>query len=159
MEAIESQIGELLRDKGWHLASAESCTGGLVGHRVTNIPGSSDYYLGGVIAYSNEEKELLLQVGKATLEQNGAVSQETAFEMAQGARRVLGGEVAVSVTGIAGPGGGTPEKPVGLTWVAVSTPEGDWSERHVWKGDRQANKADSAEAALQLLLRVLKGET
>ncbi len=100
---------------------AESCTGGLVGHRITDVPGSSTYFLGGVIAYAYEAKERLLDVRHATLYEHGAVSEQTALEMARGARRVLGADIGIAVTGIAGPGGGLPDKPVGTTWVAVST--------------------------------------
>lgn len=157
-ESLELQVGNALRQKGWTLALGESCTGGLVAHRITEVAGSSEYFLGGVVAYSNPVKHRLLQVPEQTLENYGAVSEETALQMARGARAVLGAHVGLSVTGIAGPGGGTPEKPVGLTILAVSTPAGDRIERHVWSGDRQANKQASAEAALQLLLRALSKE-
>ena len=157
-ESLELQVGRALRQRGWTLALGESCTGGLVAHRITEVAGSSEYFLGGVVAYSNPVKQALLRVSEQTLESHGAVSEETALEMARGARAVLSADVGLSVTGIAGPGGGTPEKPVGLTVLAVSTPAGDWAERHVWGGDRQANKQASAEAALQLLLRVLSKE-
>jgi PncC family amidohydrolase len=154
-DSLERQLGEDLRRRGWTLALGESCTGGLVAHRITEVPGSSEYFRGGVVAYSNPIKEKLLQVSAATLARHGAVSEETAREMARGARQTLAADVGLSVTGIAGPGGGTPEKPVGLTLIAVSTPHGDWVERHLWTGDRQANKQASAEAALRLLLRVI----
>jgi PncC family amidohydrolase len=154
-ESLEVQVGSALRQKGWTLALGESCTGGLVAHRITEVAGSSEYFLGGVVAYSNPIKHSLLQVAEQTLERHGAVSEETARQMARGARAVLGADVGLSVTGIAGPGGGTPEKPVGLTLLAVSTPAGEWIERHVWNGDRQNNKQASAEAALRLLLLAL----
>ena len=154
-DPLELQVGSALRGKGWTLALGESCTGGLVAHRITEVAGSSEYFLGGVVAYSNPVKYGLLQVAEQTLEQHGAVSEETALQMARGARQVLGADVGLSVTGIAGPGGGTAEKPVGLTVLAVSTPAGDWTERHIWSGDRQSNKQASAEAALQLLLHAL----
>lgn len=157
-ESLEFQVGSALRQKGWTLALGESCTGGLVAHRITEVAGSSEYFLGGVVAYSNPVKHGLLQVAEQTLERHGAVSEETARQMARGARAVLGADVGLSVTGIAGPGGGTTEKPVGLTVLAVSTPAGEWIERHVWNGDRQANKQASAEAALRLLLRALSKE-
>jgi nicotinamide-nucleotide amidase len=111
-EALEVMIGQLLQKHRLTLATAESCTGGLIGHRLTDVPGSSDYFLGGIIAYSNEIKERLLGVQLETLQAHGAVSAETAIEMAR-ASRVLGADVAVSVTGIAGPGGGTADKPSG----------------------------------------------
>jgi PncC family amidohydrolase len=157
-ESLEIEVGSALRQKGWTLALGESCTGGLVAHRITEVAGSSEYFLGGVVAYSNPVKHGLLQVPEQTLERHGAVSEETARQMARGARAVLRADVGLSVTGIAGPGGGTTEKPVGLTVLAVSTPAGEWIERHVWNGDRQANKQASAEAALRLLLRALSKE-
>jgi len=157
-ESLEIEVGSALRQKGWTLALGESCTGGLVAHRITEVAGSSEYFLGGVVAYSNPVKHGLLRVPEQTLERHGAVSEETARQMARGARAVLGADVGLSVTGIAGPGGGTTEKPVGLTVLAVSTPVGEWIERHVWNGDRHANKQASAEAALRLLLRALSTE-
>ncbi len=157
-EAWEVRVGGLLRRRGWTLALAESCTGGLVGHRVTNVPGSSDYFLGGVVAYANEAKERLLHVHHETLERYGAVSRETALEMAEGARQAFGADVGVAVTGIAGPGGGLPEKPVGLTWIAVSTRQMEVAESHTFSGERLAIKQQASEAALALLARVLEGE-
>jgi PncC family amidohydrolase len=155
-EKLEVQIGEALRAQAHTLALGESCTGGLVGHRITQVPGSSEYFLGGVVAYSYEAKERLLGVHHRTLYEHGAVSRETAIEMAHGARLAFGADYGLSVTGIAGPAGGLPGKPVGLTWIAVSSRQGERSEEHVWQGDRQANKERSAEAALLLLLRVLE---
>jgi PncC family amidohydrolase len=150
--SIEVKAGELLSRIGMTLAVAESCTGGLLGHRITNVAGSSAYFLGGIIAYAYEAKERLLEVRHATLYEHGAVSEETAMEMARGARRALRADIGLSVTGIAGPGGGMPGKPVGLTWVALSARDGDWAERHVWDGDREQNKAMSADAALHFLI-------
>ena len=155
-QSLEERVGSALKSKGWTLALGESCTGGLVAHRITEVPGSSDYFLGGVVAYSNPIKEALLTVGSDTLEAVGAVSEETAREMARGARKAINASVGVSITGIAGPGGGTEEKPVGLTYVSVSTPDGEWLERYVFEGDRHANKQSSAEAALELLLAALE---
>lgn len=151
----EAKLGSALNSRGWTLALGESCTGGLIAHRITEIAGSSEYFLGGVVAYSNLIKESLLNVQIETLEAVGAVSEETAREMARGAREVMRAAVGVSVTGIAGPGGATEGKPVGLTFISVSTPDGEWVERHVFEGDRHANKQASAEAALKLLLQVL----
>ncbi len=148
---LSAAIGDLLRTRRWTLALAESCTGGLLGHLITDVPGSSDYFLGGVIAYSNEAKEQLLGVRNATLLEHGAVSEATAREMAAGARRLLGAHVALAVTGIAGPGGGTPDKPVGLVYIALDAPDQQWCRRYVWRGDRAANKSSSARAALLLL--------
>lgn len=147
----EVVVGHFLRERGFALAAAESCTGGLLSHRITNVPGSSDYYLGSVTAYANAVKEQLLEVPRDVLETWGAVSRETALMMARGVRRLLGADLALSVTGIAGPGGGTPSKPVGLTYIALVAPDGEWVEEHRWAGDRSANKAASASAALALL--------
>lgn len=140
-----------MRARGLTLAVAESCTGGLLGHRLTNVAGASAYFLGGVLAYANAAKEQLLGVPAAVLAEHGAVSEATARAMARGARALLGADLALSVTGIAGPDGGTPEKPVGLTWIGLSAPDGDWARRYVWTGDRAGNKAQSAQAALELL--------
>lgn len=161
---IEAQIGALLRAKNLKLVLAESCTGGLIGHRVTNIPGSSEYYLGSVTAYAYEAKERLLGVKHDTLIAYGAVSRETALEMARGVRQALSPDfgidaiIGLSVTGIAGPGGGTPTKPVGLVWIGLSTPSGDWAWSYVWPGDREQNKASTAEQALTLIKGYLLGE-
>ena len=162
-QLLEEKVGKLLRKKGLRLTVAESCTGGLVGHRITNIPGSSDYYLGSVTAYAYEVKESLLGVKHETLQKFGAVSRETVIEMAAGVRRALSGGfplenvIGVSISGIAGPGGGLPEKPVGTVWVGLSAGNGDWAWRFLWHGDRIKNKEDSAQAALQLVLDYLEG--
>lgn len=154
-DGLERRVGEALRRRGWTVALGESCTGGLVGHRLTQVPGSSEYFLGGVVAYAYDAKERLLGVRHQTLYDHGAVSRETAIEMALGARTAFGADVGLSVTGIAGPGGGLPDKPVGLTWIAVSTRTGDLAEAHHASGDRSANKESAAEAALAFLLRVI----
>lgn len=158
-ERLEARVGQVLRAHGWMIGAAESCTGGLVMHRLTNIAGSSDYVMGGVVAYSNTVKQALLKVEAAALAAYGAVSEIVAAQMATGARALLRVEVAVSVTGIAGPGGGTPEKPVGLVYIGVAGP-GDLVvvQRHVWSGDREAIKATSAEAALALVLAQIGGQ-
>lgn len=161
--ALEEKIGDLLRTRSMKLTVAESCTGGLVGHLVTNVPGSSEYYLGSVTAYAYEVKEGLLGVNHKTLQQHGAVSKECVIEMARGVRKALSGGfplesiLGVSISGIAGPGGGTDEKPVGTVWVGMSAPDGEWAWRFCWKGDRIKNKEDSANAALLLIERYLKG--
>lgn len=154
---LEEHIGQLLLTHRLSVAVAESCTGGLVGHRLTDVSGSSAYFLGGVVAYAYDAKERLLGVSHNTLYDYGAVSEQTAREMARGARRVLGADVAVAVTGIAGPGGGMPGKPIGLTWIALSARDYERAEQFVWDGDRQHNKALSAEAALTLLQEYLEG--
>jgi len=153
----EALVGNLLREKNLKLATAESCTGGLVADRITNVPGSSDYFHSGIIAYSYEAKVALLNVSWDTLQKHGAVSREVVLEMAKGARKVLDVDVTVSVSGIAGPGGGLPDKPVGTTWIGLSTSEGDWARKFVWDGDRLQVKASSAEAALKFILDYLEG--
>jgi PncC family amidohydrolase len=152
---LEEEIGGLLKNRGLKLAVAESCTGGLIGHRITNIPGSSDYYLGSVTAYAYEAKEKLLGVNHATLEKYGAVSEETVLEMARGIRQALAADIGVSVSGIAGPGGGLPLKPVGTVWFGLSTPSGDRAFRFLFNGDRIQIKELSAEKALMLLRHYL----
>lgn len=152
----EEQLKTLLERHAWKLAVAESCTGGLVGHRITNVPGSSDYYLGSITAYAYEAKVRLLGVSWATLNQYGAVSREVALSMANGIRVALEADVGLSVTGIAGPGGGMPHKPVGLTWIGLSAPGYDHAWQFIWTGDRLENKEQSAEAALKLLVEYLK---
>lgn len=150
-QPIEQIIGEDLRRLGWKLAVAESITGGLIGHRITNVPGSSEYFLASIAAYAYEAKERLLGVKHETLLSYGAVSRETALEMAAGARRILGADASVAVTGIAGPGGGLPGKPVGLVWIAVSTPQTNLAWKFILGGDRLQNKEHTAEHALRLL--------
>jgi len=143
--------------RGWKLAIAESCTGGLIGHRITNIPGSSAYYVGSVTAYAYEAKVRLLGVTWETLETYGAVSEQTVLAMAAGVRKALDADIGLSVSGIAGPGGATDEKPVGLTWFGLSAPGYEKAWHFVWKGDRIANKHQSAEKALELLIEYLEG--
>jgi PncC family amidohydrolase len=154
-ESLEAHLGRLLTERGLSVAVAESCTGGLLGHRLTNVPGSSAYFLGGIVAYSYDAKERLLGVRHNTLYDHGAVSEPTALEMAQGVRRVLGSDLGLSVTGIAGPGGGLPGKPVGLTWIGLSARDHDVARRFVWNLDREGNKMESAEAALRMALDYL----
>lgn len=156
--ALSSRLGAICLAKGLTLAAAESCTGGLLMSLVTDVPGSSAYFLGGIVAYHNAAKARLLGVRAETLREHGAVSEATALEMARGVRNRLGADVGVAVTGIAGPTGGTPQKPVGLVYIAVSSPWGEECERHLWAGDRLENKRLSALAALRLLLRHLGEE-
>ena len=141
----------MLQENHLTLALAESCTGGLIGHRVTSVAGSSDYFLGGVVSYSNEAKAELLHVDPEVLAQFGAVSPETARDMAVGARAAFGADLGLAVTGIAGPTGGSPAKPVGTVYIALATPE----EVEVWHyrfhGNREAVKILSAETALDRL--------
>lgn len=153
---LEIQVGAALAERKWTVSSAESCTGGLIMHRLTNIAGSSAYVIGGVVAYANEIKQNVLGVSEETLRAHGAVSEPTAYEMVLGALRIFGTNIAVSVTGIAGPGGGTAEKPVGLTYIGVcvrgKTPI---VRRHVWAGDREAVKVASSDEALRMILEAL----
>ena len=160
---LESQIGPLLINKGYFLSCAESCTGGLMSHLITNIPGSSAYFIGGVSTYAYEAKKKLLGVKSETLEKYGAVSGETVFEMAIGVRKLFAGEIpeekliGLSISGIAGPGGGMPDKPVGLVWFGFSSHLGTWAVKKYWDGNRQENKSYSANYALSLLVNFLNG--
>jgi PncC family amidohydrolase len=129
----------------------------LVGDRITNIPGSSDYYLGGVVAYAYEAKVALLGVSWDTLHAYGAVSRETVLEMSRGARKALSADISVSVSGIAGPGGGLPGKPVGTTWIGLSAEDGDWARVFCFPGDREQNKRLSADETLKFVLEYLNG--
>ena len=154
---LEIEVGKILRERKLKLAFAESCTGGLVGHRITDVPGSSEYFWGSVVAYAYEAKVALLGVSWDTLNTRGAVSRETVLEMARGARRVLSTDIGVSVSGIAGPGGGTDEKPVGTTWIGLVAVDGEWAQLFHFSGDRAQIKRAAAQAALQLLLDYLEG--
>ena len=153
---VEALIGDALKRRGWTVCTAESCTGGLIAHRLTNISGSSAYVLGGVVTYSNEAKMKLIGVREATLSAHGALSAATAKAMAEGVRALFNADIALSVTGIAGPDGGTPEKPVGLVYIGLAMREGAWARRCEWSGDRQENKRQSADAALTWLIEHLK---
>lgn len=158
MKQLEQEIGALLRVRAWKLATAESCSGGLVADRITDVPGSSDYFVGGVVAYAYEAKVALLHVSWDTLRTFGAVSRETVIEMARGVRTALGADISVSISGIAGPGGGLPGKPIGTTWLGLSATDGDWARKFVWQGDRRENKKSSAEAALEFLMDYLSSK-
>jgi len=150
-------LASQLKEKNLFLATAESCTGGLLGHLITNLPGSSDYYLGGQIAYSNQAKQLWLNVPAEILETCGAVSRETVLAMAYGIRAAFAGEVDLkkivgfSISGIAGPGGGTPAKPIGAVWMAVSTHIHERAYHFQFEGSRDAIKYQSALQALDIL--------
>jgi PncC family amidohydrolase len=156
--SLEIKVGRLLQEQGLKLVLAESCTGGLLGSRITDVSGSSEYFLGGVVAYAYEAKAELLGVSWDTLNTRGAVSQETVLEMARGIRKLMRADIAVSVSGIAGPGGGTPEKPVGTTWIGLVTEAGEWAKTFQFHGDREGNKTSAADAALALLLAYLQGK-
>ena len=151
---LAAVVLEKCRVLGYKLAVAESCTGGMLGERLTNIPGSSDVFLGGIIAYHNDVKRSLLGVRAQDIEQYGAVSEQVALQMATGVREKLGADVGVSVTGIAGPGGGTAEKPVGLVWIAVHASEVKARRFHVG-GDRAEIRQRAAQAALEMVRRTL----
>lgn len=153
-EDLAAVVLDKCRALGLKLAVAESCTGGMLGERITNIPGSSDVFLGGVIAYHNDVKRQELGVSAESLEKYGAVSEEVALQMASGIREKLSATVGVSVTGIAGPGGGTPQKPVGLVWIAVHALEAKARRFHVG-GDRTEIRQRAAQAALDMVRRAL----
>ncbi len=153
--ALAGRVKAALADPQRTISTAESCTGGLLGHVLTEIPGISPHYAGGIVSYSDALKEAELGVSGHVLRRHGAVSAQACVAMAAGARRRYGTDVAVAITGIAGPDGGTPGKPVGLTYVAVADADGSDVRRHLWHGDRHANKVASARAALELLVERL----
>ena len=157
METLLSQIAAALLARRQTLATAESCTGGLLGGLLTSLPGSSAWYLGGIVAYANVVKSGLLGVPDAVLAAHGAVSLETARAMADGARARVGADYAVAITGIAGPDGGTPEKPVGLVYIAVAAPHGTATFKHHFSGTRADIRNAAADAALRHLLATLAG--
>lgn len=154
-ETLGEITGRLLREKGLTLAVAESCTGGYISHLITSVPGSSEYFRGGVTAYSNEVKKSLLGVSELTLQNYGAVSSEVVREMALGVRKKLGADFAVATSGIAGPTGGTEEKPVGTVWIAIAGPENTITEKFIFGDNRERNIIRSSQTALQLLRRQL----
>lgn len=155
MKPVEVEIGDRLNAQSGTLATAESCVGGLIAHRITNVEGSSQYFLGGIVSYSNDAKMKFLNVNAETLESSGAVSEAVAREMVEGARAGFGADYAVSVTGIAGPGGGTADKPVGLVYIGVASPEGASVQRVQFQGDRESVKVQTAQRALELLLEAV----
>lgn len=158
-QSMEEVVGQLLKQRSATLALAESCTGGLIASRITNVAGSSDYFLCSAVTYSNEAKIRMLGVLPHTLETHGAVSKQTALEMARGARRMAGADYALAVSGIAGPGGGTDEKPVGTVCIGFAGPDESFAEQHCFPFDnRLANKKIFAEAALNRLRKTLKSE-
>ena len=155
MANLEEEVGRLLRQQGLTLGVVESATGGLLSHRITNVSGSSDYYKGSVTAYSNEVKIKVVGVKEDTLERYGAVSAQVAKEMAKGGRKVLAADICLADTGIAGPTGATPEKPVGLFYIGLSHQGGTFSRKHNFQGNREQNKHNAAEAALNWLKEYL----
>ncbi len=152
----EERLGVLLRERELTLAVAESCTGGLVCDKITDIPGSSDYFLAGLITYSNHAKRRFLNVSESTLLEYGAVSEQVAREMAQGVRRTVGADIGISTTGIAGPGGGTEEKPVGLVYFAISDIDETRSFKGNFLGSRAVVKKAAAERAIDAVLEFLE---
>jgi PncC family amidohydrolase len=161
MAELEAEIARLIREyqaqtgKLLIIGTVESATGGRIADRITNVPGSSDYFKGSVVAYSNEVKIALLGVKKSTIENYGAVSEQTAREMAQGGRKLLNVDICVSDTGIAGPSGATPEKPVGLFYLGLAARDESLSQKHTFPGNREGNKRDAAESALNMLKQYL----
>jgi len=150
-DPVEARIVQVLTHEGLWLATAESCTGGLIAHRITSVPGASECFLGGVVAYSNTLKTDLLGVSPGTLAAAGAVSPDTARQMAEGARDRYRADISVAVTGIAGPGGGSPEKPVGLVFIAVAWTGGCDVARHAFSGTREDVKQQTADTALAMV--------
>ncbi len=157
-DTLEYKVGAMLNNKGLTLAVAESCTGGLIGNRLTNIPGSSGYFLGGVIVYSNEAKKNLLGVSEETLQRYGAVSDQTAREMAQGVQRQFQSRMALSVTGIAGPDGGSDEKPVGTVCIGMTKDDFIYASKYHFQGSREQIKLESSEMALDWIRRYLNND-
>jgi len=159
--AALTELAERLQERclevGWTVGTAESCTGGLVASAITTVPGSSGYFLGAIVSYADRIKEEVLGVPAAVLAGHGAVSAQVARAMAEGARARLGVDLAVAVTGVAGPDGGSDAKPVGLTYIATAGPDGVDARRYQWSGDRAANQYASAAACLERLLERVEG--
>jgi nicotinamide-nucleotide amidase len=157
-DTLEGVVGKELKARGLKLATAESCTGGLLASHITDIPGASEYFVEGVVSYADESKTALLGVKKATLQKYGAVSRETALEMARGIARRSGADFGVAITGIAGPGGGTPEKPVGTVHLAVVHPDGEWEHQYFFPFDRLRFKSLTVATALDRVRRILTAD-
>ncbi len=155
MSSLEQEVGDLLRRKGLTLALVESASGGLISHLITNVPGSSDYYQGSVIAYDNEVKIRVVGVKRETIEKYGAVSTQVVEELAEGGKALLAADICLTDTGIAGPGGATTTKPVGLFCIGLSYQGGTYSQKHIFQGDREQNKISAAETALGWLKEYL----
>ncbi len=158
-DTLEEIVGRLLRGQGSTLSTAESCTGGMVARLITSVPGASDYFRGTVVSYANEVKEKVLGVKAETLRDQGAVSRQTVEEMAAGARKVIGTDYAIAISGIAGPTGGTPEKPVGTVWIAVATPQKIHTEKFVFGFTRSENIERAAYTSLNILRKIVLDET
>ncbi len=158
-ESLEKVVGVLLTMRKKTIGVAESCTGGLVSHRLTNVPGSSNYFQGAVVAYSNEVKEKILQVPLKTLEQSGAVSRETVQAMAGGIRKISGSNLGLAITGLAGPGGGREGKPVGLVYVALAADHDLCTEEYHFTGKRELIKMKTSQVALDMVRKYLLNDT
>ncbi|MBP1733952.1 MAG: competence/damage-inducible protein CinA [Deltaproteobacteria bacterium] len=154
---IEARIGRILRERRMKISVAESCTGGLIANRITNIQGASDYFDLGFVTYSNDSKELYLFVPEEVIAEKGAVSSEVAQAMAEGLREATEADVALSVTGVAGPGGGTPEKPVGTVYVGLALKNESFVRKFLFSGDRLSIKEQTSEEALRMVLDYLEG--
>ena len=155
-QTIEEEVGRLLRQRGLTISCAESSTGGLISSLLMNVPGCSAYFRGAVIAYDGETKKKVLGVSAETLERYGSVSAETAREMAEGVRRLIGSHIALSETGIAGPTGGSAERPLGLFYIGLSSRDGTWAEERIFSGSRQENRESTARAALGMAKEFLE---
>lgn len=156
---MENSLMNILKERSLTISVAESCTGGLIGHIITGTPGSSAYFMGGIISYSNQAKSDLLGVSPDTLDKYGAVSDQAAREMAKGIRERFKSDIGLSVTGIAGPDGGTQEKPVGTVFMGFAAAEKLFSVKYLFKGNRQEIKQKTAETALENLKRYLNGDS
>ncbi|MDD1743672.1 MAG: CinA family protein [Methanomassiliicoccales archaeon] len=157
--SLQKEVGKTIKAKGKTLALAESVTGGLAGSMITEVPGSSEYFLASIVAYSNESKIRLLAVSESTLQTNGAVSEEAVREMADGVRGVVGADIGAACTGVAGPKGGSAAKPVGTVWFAVSDGFKQLTERKVFEGDRLEVKRQAAERLLALIIKFVGKES
>ncbi|MCK4307875.1 CinA family protein [candidate division WOR-3 bacterium] len=153
---LEEEVGKVLKQKGLTISVVESCTGGLIQKLITDVSGSSEYFLGGIVAYSNLLKQKLLNVSPQTLITHGAVSEETACELARGVREITGADIGVSTTGIAGPAGGTPKKPVGLVYIGLCTEKILTAHKFLFKGTRQGIRKQTADKALELVKNVIQ---
>jgi len=155
----EEELYRLLLERSTTIATAESCSGGLLAHRLTNVPGASRVFLLGVVSYSNEAKARVLGVDAGVIKEKGAVNPEVAIQMAEGVRKLAGSDLGIGITGVAGPTGGTKEKPVGTVYIALSLPEMEIAEaRHfLFEGDRESIKFKTTDAAIQWACHILKG--
>ena len=155
---IAEKVGKQLILTGQTICTAESCTGGLIASQISDVSGSSAYFVGGVVSYSNNAKQEILGVSKLTIETYGAVSEETVVEMARGALSLFHTDMAVSISGIMGPGGGSEEKPVGTVWICVKDKDGSFTKKHRFSGDRIENKFSAAQAALKMVTERLSSK-